>query len=84
MTTDLNRLAKSLALSAPDETLAARLEQEREKIEEALLKVGEYVLSDDNGRIYVITTAKDGEGLDMEQVEHVEADPHVPTLADSI
>jgi hypothetical protein len=40
--------------------IAALIQQERQKIEEALATVGEYVLSDDEGRIYVITaTAND-------------------------
>ena len=57
MTTDLNRLAKTLDLSAPDAYISALLIEEREKIEEALRTVGEYVLSDESGRIYVITAS---------------------------
>ena len=51
-------LALSLDESAPDRKIAAIMERERTKIEEALKTVGEYVLSDDEGRIYVITASK--------------------------
>jgi hypothetical protein len=56
--TDLRALALSLDESAPDRKIAAIMEREREKIEEALKTVGEYVLSDDEGRIYIITASK--------------------------
>ncbi len=56
MTTNLSRLAKSLDAAAPDVKVAEAMKQERDKIEESLRTVGEYVLSDDNGRIYVITS----------------------------
>jgi hypothetical protein len=56
MTTNLSRLARSLDAGAPDMTVAETMKQERDKIEESLRTVGEYVLSDDHGRIYVITS----------------------------
>jgi hypothetical protein len=62
MTSNIRALALSLDQAAPDLKIAALIEQERQKIEEALATVGEYVLSDDEGRIYVITaTAKAAE-----------------------
>lgn len=57
MTSNLNALALSLDQAAPDLKLAALIQKEREKIEEALATVGEYVLSDDEGRIYIITAS---------------------------
>ena len=56
MTTNLSRLARSLDAAAPDMMVAEAMKQEREKIEESLRTVGEYVLSDENGRIYIITS----------------------------
>lgn len=62
MTSNLRALALSLDQAAPDLKIAALIEQERQKIEEALATVGEYVLTDDEGRVYVITaSAKDTE-----------------------
>lgn len=55
--TDLRALALSLDESAPDRKIAAIMQRERVKIEEALKTVGEYVLSDDEGRIYIITAS---------------------------
>jgi hypothetical protein len=55
MTSNLHALALSLDESAPDLKIAALIKEQRDKIEEALKTVGEYVLSDDEGRIYVIT-----------------------------
>jgi hypothetical protein len=57
-TTNLRALALSLDESAPDRKIAAIMERERVNIEEALKTVGEYVLSDDEGRIYIITASK--------------------------
>jgi len=61
MTNNLRALALSLDESAPDLKIAAIMERERIKIEEALRTVGEYVLSDDEGRIYIITASKQPE-----------------------
>ena len=58
MTSDLHALALTLDESAPDRKIAALMQKERAKIEEALRTVGEYVLSDDEGRIYIITASK--------------------------
>jgi hypothetical protein len=58
MTSDLHALALTLDESAPDRKIAALMQKERTKIEEALRTVGEYVLSDDEGRIYVITASQ--------------------------
>ena len=58
MTNNLRALALSLDESAPDRKIAAIMQRERSKIEEALRTVGEYVLSDDEGRIYIITASK--------------------------
>ena len=58
MTSNLHALALTLDESAPDRKIAALMQKERAKIEEALRTVGEYVLSDDDGRIYVITASK--------------------------
>jgi hypothetical protein len=58
MTENLRTLALSLDESAPDRKVAAIMERERTKIEDALKTVGEYVLTDDEGRIYVITASK--------------------------
>jgi hypothetical protein len=55
MTSNLHALAMSLDQAAPDLKIAALIQQERQKIKEALATVGEYVLSDDEGRLYVIT-----------------------------
>ena len=57
MTSNLRALALSLDQAAPDLKIAALIQQERQKIEEALATVGEYVLSDDEGRLYVITAS---------------------------
>jgi hypothetical protein len=59
MTNDLSRLATSLDGAAPDLKIAELMKQQRDKIEQALQTVGEYVLSDDEGRIYVITAAQE-------------------------
>jgi len=59
MTTNLSRLATSLDAAAPDLRVAELLKQQKEQIEEALRTVGEYVLSDGEGRIYVITASKE-------------------------
>jgi hypothetical protein len=59
MTDNLRALALSLDESAPDRKVAAIMQRERTKIEEALKTVGEYVLSDDEGRIYIITASED-------------------------
>ena len=53
MTGNLHALALTLDESAPDRKIAALMQKERAKIEEALRTVGEYVLGDDEGRIYV-------------------------------
>jgi hypothetical protein len=58
MTDNLRALALSLDESAPDRKIAAIMHRERANIEEALKTVGEYVLSDDEGRIYVITASQ--------------------------
>jgi hypothetical protein len=58
MTDDLRALALSLDESAPDRKIAGIMHRERANIEEALKTVGEYVLSDDEGRIYVITASQ--------------------------
>jgi hypothetical protein len=58
MTYNLHALASNLEESAPDLKIAALMEKERAQIEEALETVGEYVLSDDEGNIYVITAQK--------------------------
>jgi hypothetical protein len=58
MTSNLHALALTLDEAAPDRKIAALMQKERAKIEEALRTVGEYVLSDDDGRIYVITASK--------------------------
>jgi hypothetical protein len=58
MTDDLNRLAKSLDQGAPDAQVAEQMRLERDLIEASLKAVGEYVLSDEKGRIYVITPAE--------------------------
>jgi len=58
MTGNLHALALTLDESAPDRKIAALMQKERAKIEEALRTVGEYVLGDDEGRIYVITASK--------------------------
>jgi hypothetical protein len=58
MTDNLRALALSLDESAPDRKVAAIMQRERTKIEEALKTVGEYVLSDDEGRIYIITASE--------------------------
>jgi hypothetical protein len=58
MTDNLRALALSLDESAPDRKIAAIMQRERTKIEEALKTVGEYVLSDDEGRIYIITASQ--------------------------
>jgi hypothetical protein len=58
LTNDLRTLALSLDESAPDRKIAAIMQKERAKIEEALRTVGEYVLTDDDGRIYIITASK--------------------------
>jgi hypothetical protein len=60
MTDNLRALALSLDESAPDRKVAAIMQRERTKIEEALKTVGEYVLSDDEGRIYIITASAEG------------------------
>lgn len=57
MTYNLHALASNLDESAPDLKIAALMEKERAQIEEALRTVGEYVLSDDEGNIYVITAS---------------------------
>jgi hypothetical protein len=57
MTSNVRALALSLDQAAPDLKIAALIQQERQKIEEALATVGEYVLSDDEGRIYIITAS---------------------------
>lgn len=57
MTSNMRALALSLDQAAPDLKIAALIQQERQKIEEALATVGEYVLSDDEGRIYIITAS---------------------------
>ena len=59
MTSNLHALALSLDQAAPDLKIATLIQQERQKIEEALATVGEYVLSDDEGRVYVITATAD-------------------------
>lgn len=41
--------------SAPDIRVAELMRQQRDQIEEALRTVGEYVLNDGSGKIYVIT-----------------------------
>lgn len=58
MTSNLHALALSLDQAAPDLKIAALIQQQRQQIEEALATVGEYVLSDDEGRIYVITASE--------------------------
>ncbi len=59
MTTNLNRLAESLEQAAPDRQLEAQLREERETIEESLRTVGEYAMSGEDGRVYLITAAED-------------------------
>ena len=66
MTSNLHALALSLDQAAPDLKIATLIQQERQKIEEALATVGEYVLSDDEGRIYVITATADKSDTESE------------------
>ena len=55
--TDIRELSKVLDGAAPGIKLEEKIRSERDKIEQTLQAVGEYVLTVDSGHVYRITSS---------------------------